>query len=167
VTFTPTASGTRTASLTVSDNASGSPQSVSLTGTGVAPTVTLSPSSLSFGQEDVNMTSPARTVTLSNAGSASVNILNIGTGYYFAETNTCGSALAAGANCAINVTFKPVTYGDFSGSLVVNDSAPGSPQICNLTGTGVQPTPPGAYTIQIYGQSGGDYHTLSVPVTVQ
>lgn len=46
-------------------------------------------------------------------------------------------------------------------------AAPNSPQTCNLTGIGVQPTPPGAYTIQINGQSGLDFHTLSVPVTVQ
>jgi len=168
VTFTPSASGTRTASLTVADNASGSPQSVSLTGTGMAPTVTLSPSSLSFGQQDTGTTSAAQTVTLSNTGSASVNISDMAISLpYFVETNTCGSNLAAGTNCVINVTFTPQGAGTISGQLVVNDSAPGSPQICNLTGTGVQPTPPGSYTIQIYAQSGPENHTLNVPVTVQ
>ena len=168
VTFTPSASGARTASLTVADNASGSPQSVSLTGTGMAPTVTLSPSSLSFGQQNTGTTSAAQTVTLSNSGTASVNILGIGIPMpYFAETNNCGSSLAAGANCAINVTFTPETSGALTAQLVANDSAPGSPQTCNLTGTGVQPTPPGSYTIQIYAQSGPENHTLNVPVTVQ
>jgi hypothetical protein len=65
------------------------------------------------------------------------------------------------------VTFTPVIAGTISANVFVNDTAPGSPQICNLTGTGVQPTPPGAYTIQIYAQSGLDNHTLSIPVTVQ
>ena len=37
VKFTPTATGTRTGTLTVDDNASGSPQVVSLKGTGTAP----------------------------------------------------------------------------------------------------------------------------------
>jgi hypothetical protein len=87
---------------------------------------------------------------------------------YFAETNNCGSSLPAGANCAINVTFTPEVVGTLSAQLVVNDSAPGSPQYCNLTGTGVQPTPPGSYTIQIQAWSvSGDNHTLNVPVTVQ
>ncbi len=168
VTFTPSASGTRTASLTITDNASGSPQNVGLTGMGFTPTITFSPSSLSFGQEDVNATTPPRTVTLSNTGSTSVSILGIEIPTYgFAETNNCGSSLAAGANCAINVTFTPMWAGPFSTQLVVIDNAPASPQYCNLTGTGVQPTPPGSYTIQISGQSGPDSHTLSVPVTVQ
>jgi hypothetical protein len=168
VTFTPSASGTRSASLTITDNASGSPQSVSLTGTGVTPAVAFSPSSLSFGQEDLNVTTPPRAITLSNTGSSPINIMGIGIpAAYFAETNNCGSSLAAGANCVVTVTFTPGIAGTISAQLVATDSAPGSPQTCNLTGIGVQPTPPGAYTIQIQASSGSDGHTLNVPVTVQ
>jgi HYDIN/CFA65/VesB-like, Ig-like domain len=43
VTFTPQTSGTLTASLAVTDNAAGSPQAVPLSGTGVVPTLTMSP----------------------------------------------------------------------------------------------------------------------------
>ena len=169
VTFTPSASGTRTASLTIIDNASGSPQSVSLTGTGVTPAVAFSPSSLSFGQENVNMTTPPRTVTLSNNSSASMNILSIGIpSNGFAETNSCGSTLAAGANCAINVTFTPMWAGVITAQLVASDNGPGSPQTCNLTGTGVQPTPPGTYTVQIQAWTVSvDNHVLNIGVNVQ
>ena len=170
VTFTPSASGTRAASLAVTDNAGNSPQSVSLTGTAVTPAVALFPSSLSFGQENLNMTTPAQTVTFSNSGAASINILNIGIATpYFAETNNCGSTLAAGANCAVHVTFTPQAAGPFSAQLVVNDSASNSPQLCNLTGTGIQATPAGTYTIQINAEAAQaqDGHMLSIPVTVQ
>jgi hypothetical protein len=171
VTFTPSAPGTRTASLTVTDNASGSPQSVSLTGTGVTPAVSFSPPSLAFGQENLNTTTPPRTVMLSNTGSVAINILGMDIPTpYFAETSSCGSSLAAGASCPISVTFTPELAGPLSAQLMVTDSAPGSPHYCNLTGTGVQPTPQGSYTVQIQTWSltpSADSHLLNIPLTVQ
>src|SRR5206468_65226 len=71
VTFTPTASGTRTGTLTINDNAGGSPQTVSLVGTATSsggPVVSLSPSSLSFGNQPVGATSTPQNVTLTNTG---------------------------------------------------------------------------------------------------
>jgi hypothetical protein len=171
ITFTPSASGTRTASLAVSDNASGSPQQVSLTGTGMAPSVTLSPATVNFGQEDVSATSAPKTVTLSNNGNSSLGIASIalGGGYPqdFGESNNCGNSVAAGGNCTIGVTFTPGIVGPFSAALIVTDNSSNSPQMTNLTGTGVQPTPPGSYTIQIGAQSGYDQHVLNVSVVVQ
>jgi hypothetical protein len=64
-TFTPTALGVRSGTLTVSDNASNSPQTAQLSGTGVTP-VGLSPSSLAFGNQLVNATSAAKVLTLQN-----------------------------------------------------------------------------------------------------
>src|SRR5574340_664813 len=77
VTFTPTASGARTASISVTDNASGSPQTVSLTGTGLAPAATPSPSSLSFGKQTVGTVSPQKQVTLTNTGNATLTINSV------------------------------------------------------------------------------------------
>jgi hypothetical protein len=37
--------------------------------------------------------------------------------------------------CTINVTFSSNTAGTFTGTLTVNDSAPGSPQTATLSGT--------------------------------
>src|SRR5207302_984554 len=98
VTFTPTASGTRTGSSSVTDNASGSPQTVGLTGTGAAPTTTasLSPASLTFASQTVGTTSAAQTVTLTNTGSAALAITTISTSGDFAETDNCGSSVAVG-----------------------------------------------------------------------
>src|SRR5205814_8789583 len=135
VTFTPTATGARSGTLSVADNAAGSPQTASLSGTGTAPGVSLSPTSVSFGSHPVNTTSAAQTVTLTNNGNSALTIASISiTGTNsgdFAQTNNCPlspSTLAASASCAINVTFRPTAAGARSGTLSVADKAAGSPQ---------------------------------------
>jgi hypothetical protein len=174
VAFTPTAAGARSASLTIADNASGSPQTVSLTGTGVAPatTISLSPSSLTFGQVGAGLTSVAQTVTLANTGNGALSISSITIGATgppyqtaFGQTNNCGSSLAAGANCTISVTFTPSATGPYSASLLIADNAYGSPQTVSLTGTGV--TPPGTYSFFVGAGIGSDTHTVPLTVTVQ
>ncbi len=149
VTFKPGATGARSASLVFTDSAANSPQSIPLSGTGVqpaSPLATFSSSSLSFGNQNVGVTSAAQSVTLSNTGTASLTNLSIsvtGTNSTdFAFTTTCGSAVAANANCAVNVTFKPGATGARSASLVFTDSAANSPQSIPLSGTGVQPASP-------------------------
>jgi hypothetical protein len=88
-------------------------------------------------------------------------------GSCFAETNNCGSSVAAGGNCTIGVTFSPPATGQFSGTLQIVDSAPNSPQSVNLTGTGIQPTPPGTYTISATGSYSMDQHSVNITVNVQ
>jgi hypothetical protein len=149
ITFTPSAAGARTASLSTSDNAAGSPQTVALTGTGAAPAASLSPGSLAFGIQPINTTSSANVVTLTNTGNAAMTITSIsltGTNSSnFARTSTCGTTLAAGANCTISITFTPSTTGSKTASLSIADNASGSPQTVTLTGTGtaVSITPAG------------------------
>jgi len=140
VTFTPAATGTRTATVDISDNAPGSPQAVSLTGSGLSSQVSLSPSNLTFASQNVGSTSAAQTTTLSNTGNASFNITSISiTGANagdFAETNNCGSSLAQGANCTIQVTFTPTAPLTRTALVNIADSLTGSPQTVSLTGTG-------------------------------
>jgi len=142
VTFTPSASGNRTASLSITDNARGSPQRVSLSGTGTAAVVSLSPTSLAFGSQAVGKTSTVHTVTLSNTGNAALSSTSLaltGTNASdFAQTNTCGSSVAAGAHCTISVTFKPSASGSRTASVRITDNASGSPQTVSLSGTGTQ-----------------------------
>lgn len=76
-------------------------------------------------------------MTVSNEGTGTVTIGSITTSGDFAETDTCGSSLAAGASCAISVTFTPVAAGAASGTLTITDDAPGSPHTVALTGIGV------------------------------
>jgi hypothetical protein len=136
LTFTPTAMGTRAGTLTITDNAPDSPQSVALTGTGAGPVAGLSPASLTFAGQMVGSTSSAQTVTLANTGNAALAITSIAASGDFAATNTCGSSVAAGANCTISVTFHPTAGGSESGTLTITDNAPGSPHTVSLAGTG-------------------------------
>jgi hypothetical protein len=144
VTFKPTAGGTRTAAVTLTDNATGSPQTVSLTGTGTSagPAASLSPTSLAFGnQQPIDVTSSAQTVTLSNTGNAALSITSLAlTGTNagdFDQSNTCPSSLAAGDNCTIVVFFTPSIAGTEAASLSITDTASGSPQTVALSGAGI------------------------------
>ena len=144
VTFKPAGAGARNAAVTITDNATGSPQSFTLTGTGAgvgAPSVTLNPTSLTFTSQNVNTTSAGQGVTLSNTGTAALAITSIAvTGTNagdFAQTNTCGTGVAAGGNCSITVTFKPTSGGTRSAAITITDTATGSPQSFTVTGTGV------------------------------
>ena len=102
-----------------------------------AQTVTLSPTSEAFGNEPVGDTSAARKITLSNTGTASLTITSITTSGPFAQTNTCGTTVKAGKNCAISVTFSPTKTGVATGAVTITDNATNSPQSVSLTGSGV------------------------------
>ncbi|HEV2379914.1 MAG TPA: choice-of-anchor D domain-containing protein [Terriglobia bacterium] len=140
VTFTPVYAGSLAATISIADSDGTSPQEVALSGTGTQPVATLTPSTLGFGNVVVGTTSPAQTLTLSNSGTASLSItsITITQSTTFAETNTCGSTLAAGNSCKINVTFTPTGTWTSSGTLTVNDNASPSFQQASLSGTGIQ-----------------------------
>jgi hypothetical protein len=143
VKFTPTATGSRAASISITDNAAGSPQSVLLSGNGTLPSITLTPATLAFGNQVINTTSTAKTITLSNPGSGTLAISSIAvTGANlteFAETNTCGSNVGSSGTCTISVTFTPATGGAKTASVTVTDNSAGSPHSVSLTGTGILP----------------------------
>jgi len=143
VEFKPAATGTLKANLSVADNATGTPQTVALTGTGVAattPTITLTPASIAFPNTAVGTTSDAQVVTLKNTGSITVTVSSIalsGTDpSSFLEIGNCGTSLSAGASCAIYIAFKPASAVALTGTLSATDNASGSPQKVTLTGTG-------------------------------
>ena len=138
VTFKPTKLGPRTAAVTITDNAAGSPQSVPLSGIGATsgPNATLSTKSLTFATQLVGTTSPAQPVTLSNYGTMTLDITSIVASGDFSESNNCGSSLPPGGYCTINVTFKPTQRGPRTGTVSITDNAPGSPQTVSLKGTG-------------------------------
>ena len=136
VTFTPTQLGLRTGDITITDNASNSPQMVPLSGTGVLP-ATLTPSSATYAAQTVGTTSLPKTFTLKNNQSVTLNSIVISTtGDFSVSTTTCGASLAAKTNCTIKVVFKPTATGTRTGKLNVTDSASNSPQSSSLTGTG-------------------------------
>jgi len=102
-----------------------------------APQVTLSPSSLTFGDTVVDSTSKPQTVTLTNTGNATLDIDSIvPSGPFAISSNTCGATLGAGDNCVFKVTFTPTQIGTNTGAITVTDNAANSPQTVSCTGTG-------------------------------
>jgi hypothetical protein len=138
VTFAPTTSGAQTGTVNISDNASNSPQSISLQGSGTVPVI-LSPASLSFGMQNVGTTSAAKNITVKNNEKVTVTFTSVNiTGAdssEFAQTDNCTS-LASGATCTVSVTFTPSGKGAQSATLTLTDSAINSPQTATLSGTG-------------------------------
>lgn len=135
--FSPTAQGTRTGSINLTDNAGNSPQSTALSATGVAPAVSLSSSALDFGNQSLGNTSNPQTSTLTNTGTGDLYISGVtSSNPDFAESNNCPAVLAAAASCNISVTFTPTRSGAESASVSISDNAIGSPQSIAVSGTG-------------------------------
>ena len=150
ISFKPTAAGTRTGAITFTDNATGSPQTVTLTGTGTAgtATATVTPSSLTFGSQALTTTSAPLSVTVTNTSTAAVNfsaftITGTNAGDFALPAGASGTVcsatgtLAAAASCTINVVFTPGAAGARTATLNIADNATGSPQLVALSGTGV------------------------------
>ena len=145
--FSPMAQGLRSATIMIvsaSSGGSAASQVIALSGNGGSPsTLAVSPTSLSFPDTPIRTSSAAQTVTLTNAGASPLNIFSFAAFNDYAQTNNCIPAgasqgsLAGGAQCTINVTFRPTMTGAHNQLLqVVNDTA--TPYInIPLTGNGV------------------------------
>ncbi|MDE1155917.1 MAG: choice-of-anchor D domain-containing protein [Acidobacteriaceae bacterium] len=137
ITFTPTTSGTRNGSLSLSSSAGA--LTATLTGSGNAPaTDTLSPASLSFGSQVLDSASNAQSVLLTNSGDAALTLITAASdSTEFAVTNGCGASLAGHSTCALSVVFAPNTIGSRSATLLVTDQF--RSQSVALNGTGLAP----------------------------
>jgi hypothetical protein len=165
ISFSPVVSGARSGTITISDNAQGSPQTVTLTGTGSAPVASLSPTSLVFPPQQVGMSSVAQTETLTNTGNAALSIASVQVTGNYAQTNNCPASLASNSSCAVHITFTPTAAGTRNGTLTVSDNAPSSLQTANLTGSGSDfslASSPGTNTIQ--AGSVANYNVTVSPV---
>jgi hypothetical protein len=136
--FAPTTRGAASGTLTVTSDASNSPLSVSLSGTGMQPALTISPASLNFSNVVVGQTS-TQTVTLTNSGNAglTMNLATISGGGFGMSGLSLPATIAAGADLQFNVTFAPTSTSGSTGSVVFTDNATGSPQTLALTGSAV------------------------------
>jgi ASPM-SPD-2-Hydin domain-containing protein/Kelch motif protein len=138
VAFKPTQKNLRSGSITITDDAINTPQTIGLSGTGTV--VALSSPSLGFGDQPVGNKSHPQTIKVTNVGTDPVNFSGFGiTGKNpgdFAEITTCGAPLTGGASCTISVTFTPQAKGCRQASLVMFDNGGGSPQKVSLMGTG-------------------------------
>jgi hypothetical protein len=134
VTFAPTATGTRAGTLTVTDGATNSPQTVSLTGTGVTPPLTLSATSLTFARQLVGTRSTSQTITITNnSGSTIRNIAVTENVTDFGVSWNCPATLKNGESCSVSVNSIPIAAGVRTGTLVITDST-NIPQTISLSG---------------------------------
>jgi Putative Ig domain/Cep192 domain 4 len=123
------------------------------------PTISISPSTVTFPSQDVGTTSPAQTVTVTNTGASSV-FFNAETqdganAVDFLDLNSqcVGVTIAPGASCALTLQFRPSATGTRTGTIALTDNAAGSPQIINLTGTGTSTAGPTPMTVDTSGLS--------------
>jgi hypothetical protein len=160
VTMTATATGARAATVTISDDAAGSPHAISLSGTGNVPAVSLSAASVTFGNQNVGTTSASQAVTLTNTGAGvltlGISITGANAADFGQTSPSCGASVAPGTSCTINVTFTPTNTGTRSAVVTIADNAAGTPHSIALSGTGktgqIKLTPdPVAFGVQTLG----------------
>jgi hypothetical protein len=153
ITFTPTASGSRSGTFTISDDAG--TQSASLSGIGTSPaTDALSPLALTFGPQQITTASSAQQITLTNSGDLPLTLIAAQiTNGDFTVVNACGNSLNPHSTCSINVAFQPRNVGTISGSLTISDQY--RTQTVTLSGTGVAPP----------GVSLAPFSTVNFPAT--
>jgi hypothetical protein len=134
--FQPSATGPRAGTLTITDSAANSPQTVPLAGNGVAPIVSLSALALKFSDQKVNTVGAPLTLTVSNIGNAPLIISGLTTSPsdFVIKSTTCLPTVAVNASCTILVAFAPTVSGLQTGSLTITSNDPGSPQIVALSG---------------------------------
>lgn len=142
ITFLPRTAGALSGSLSITDNAPGSPHTVALSGSGVVgSTLSLLPSSFAFGSQKLQSRSQARVLQIANSTSSIVTVTGVAVSganiLDFQAANTCKPSLGPGGNCLVYVVFTPQLAGTRSATLTISSSLLGSALTVPLTGTGV------------------------------
>ncbi|HOE42469.1 MAG TPA: glycoside hydrolase family 44 protein [Rhodoferax sp.] len=102
------------------------------------PAVSLSTTSLAFGNQTAGTGSTARTITLTNTGGAALSLaISAPATSAFSVTHDCPASLAAGAGCSLTARFTPTTAGSVTDAIVLTTNAAGSPHLLTLTGQGL------------------------------
>ena len=140
VKFKPTGVGSKNASLTVVAADGAGTKQVLLTGTGVRSAMSVSPTSLSFGNQARGTVSTAKVVTIANTGTVVLPILSVTIGGsnpgQFKQTHNCPAQVSVGGNCSVSVTFRPTSIGSKSATLRIVPGGGASTRSVTLTGNG-------------------------------
>src|SRR5438874_2274285 len=170
VTFAPTSAEHVTGTVSVSSNASNSPTTIALSGTGAAVTsqLTATPTSLSFGSVNEGASSSLG-VTLTNSGNSNVTISDVSTSGagYSASGVSANATLTPGQTATLNVTFAPTAAGSVAGSVAATSNAGNSPTTISLSGSGLAQSASGAPSCGKSGDSSNhvptDWNTFVPP----
>src|SRR5215469_6176370 len=168
VSFAPAGAGGATGSISVMSDAANSVSTVALSGMGVQPQISVAPGSVNFGTVTVGQTS-SQTVTLSNPGSANLNITqSAAPGAGFGNSLALPLTLGPGKSTTFTVSFTPVSGASSSSSLTLISNAPTSPTMIPLTGGGSAPVlqlTPSATSLSFGSEALNTSSTQSVTLT--
>jgi hypothetical protein len=136
VIFTPVGAGLKSGTLTISTTQG--LYIVPLSGNGSTAVPSLSPATLNFASQIIGTTSPAQTITLTNDGTADLEVQSLTTSAGFiVQPETCFGSLAPGVSCTYSAVFAPFTIGDAAGTFTLQTN--GGTASVALSGTGTQP----------------------------
>ncbi len=138
VKFAPSAAGSATGSVSIVSNATNSPLTIPLSGTGSQAGLTISPASFNFGSV-VDGQTKSQSFTVTNTGTASLTLAQLsvtGTAYSVSGLAT-PATITPGGTTTFSVLFAPTTAGSLAGSVSITSNAPSSPNVLSLSGTGV------------------------------
>ena len=146
VSFAPNVAGSIPTTLRIASNDPANPTlTVTITGTGTAPlSTTVSPASLSFGNQAVNTTSASQTITFTNIGALTITInsVTLAPTTNYTMTNGCTGTLKAGRNCTIQVQFAPKSAATLAATVTISSTGNPATQVVSLTGTGTAASAP-------------------------
>jgi hypothetical protein len=143
--FTPSAEAVREANLEIEHNGPDSPAIVALSGSGEPPRPLFRASArdVGFGVVGIGARSDIATLTITNAGSAWLQLRGIRIGGehvtdFGLVAGTCDgvTALAPGGECTVGIRFTPTASGSRQAILEVRHGAAGSPALISLSGLG-------------------------------
>jgi hypothetical protein len=135
VTFSPSTNESPTGTLTASSLGPGGNQTVNLYGNGVILSdLSASPMPAQMGGYLGETISPIA-VTLTNTSTVSMNLTSFNVTGPFTQTNNCNGSLGAAASCTMTLNFQPIASGIFNGTVSIQHSGVGSPQVVPLIGT--------------------------------
>jgi len=138
ITFSPTATGAQAGSIIFTHDATGSPDTVSVTGTGVTPGWSVSPSSVAFGNVVVNE-SKMDSVTVTNTGTSTLSISAVTSNNARFTVSPSSGSIAPSGTQKFYITFSPIATGGQAGDIIFTHDAMGSPDTVSVSGNGVQP----------------------------
>ena len=167
--FAPQAAGAVAGTLKIVSDATNSPLTINLSGTGAQAGLSVSPSSFNFGSV-VDGQTKSQTITVTNTGTAALTIaqLSVSGSAYSASGLTTPASVAAGGKTTFSVLFAPTTAGSLAGTVSITSNAPNSPNVVSLTGTGTAATvtlTASPSSLSFAGVNAGSSSSKSVTVT--
>ncbi|MFC1526478.1 beta strand repeat-containing protein [Candidatus Latescibacterota bacterium] len=150
VTFTPAGDGPQSGALSIVHNATGSPATVPMSGTGTSAAISVAPATLAFGSVVVGESTP-RNLTITNPGTAALTVNGITSDDGQFSPGSTSFSVPAGGNRIVAITFAPSAPGAQAGTLSIAHNATGSPTAVPMGGTGTAPVYGGAPGALVHG----------------